>query len=159
MSNDTQTQTITDIMRSTRIASLSYLSIGGDIVSTPMGTQEFTEPATVWFITERSSDKVDALGADPRVNVHYAGKGGWVSLAGTARFVDDDAKLRELWDASAGAFMSGGPEDADNGLIEVTATSAEFWDAPGAIATAVQLVKGVISDAQPDLGDNDIVRL
>jgi general stress protein 26 len=154
-----QLQTVTDIMRSTRIASLAYVSAAGDLVSTPMGTQDFTEPGTVWFITERATDKVAAITADPRVNVHYAGKGGWVSLAGTARFVDDDAKLRELWDASAGAFMQGGPDDPGNGLLEVTATSAEYWDSPGAIATAVQLVKGLVGREQPDLGDSGVVPL
>ncbi|WP_072313470.1 pyridoxamine 5'-phosphate oxidase family protein [Agrococcus sp. Marseille-P2731] len=159
MDTDTQLQTVTDIMRSTRIASLAYVSKTGDLVSTPMGTQDFEEPGTVWFITERSTDKVEAIAADPRVNVHYAGKEGWVSLAGTARFVDDVAKLRELWDASAGAYMSGGPEDADNGLIEVTASSAEYWDSPGTVAVAVQFVKGLVSDAQPDMGDSGIVRL
>lgn len=159
MSNDSPAQTVADIMRSTRIASLSYVSVGGDLVSTPMGTQDFTDPGTVWFITERSSDKVEAIAADPRVNVHYAGKGGWVSLAGTARFVDDAAKLQELWDASAGLFMEGGPEDPNTGLLEVTASSAEYWDSPGSIATAVQLVKGLVTDDAPELGDSGVVQV
>lgn len=159
MDYDEQLTTVSDIMRSTKIASLTYVSIDGGLVSTPMGTQDFIEPGTVWFITERSTDKVAAIEADPRVNVHYAGKGGWVSLAGTARYSDDRAKLRELWDASAGAFMSGGPDDADNGLLEITATSAEYWDTPGAIASAVQLVKGAVSDDEPDMGDSGVVPL
>ncbi|WP_405216596.1 pyridoxamine 5'-phosphate oxidase family protein [Agrococcus sp. Ld7] len=151
--------TVSEIMRSTRIAALSYISVEGDLVSTPMGTQDFDEPGTVWFLTERSTDKVRALAQDPRVNVHYAGKGGWVSLAGTARYVDDRERLRELWDASAEVFMDGSPDDPGNGLLEVTATSAEYWDSPGAIATAVQLVKGFVSDATPDLGDSGVVSL
>lgn len=138
--------TVSEIMRSTRIAALSYLSLEGDLVS-------------VWFITERSTDKVRALAHDPRVNVHYAGKGGWVSLAGTARYVDDRERLRELWDSSADVFMDGSPDDPDNGLLQITATSAEYWDSPGAVATAVQLVKGLVSDATPDLGDSGVVPL
>lgn len=156
---DEQLKTIAEIMRSTRIASLAYLSIDGGIVSTPMGTQDFIEPGTVWFITERSTAKVAAIEADPRVNVHYAGKGGWVSLSGTARYVDDRAKLRELWDASAGIFMSGSPDDPDNGLLEVTATTAEYWDSPGAVVTAVNLLKGLVTDGEPDMGESGIVPL
>ena len=152
-------QTVTDIMRSTKVASLAYVSQQGDLVSVPMGTQDFEHPHTVWFLTERSTEKVAAIAADPRVNVHYAGKGGWVSLAGTARFVDDREKLRQLWDASADAFMTGEPEDPDNGLLEITASSAEYWDSPGAVAVAVQLVKGIVTDAQPDMGDSGVVRL
>ncbi|SDR65687.1 pyridoxamine 5'-phosphate oxidase family protein [Agrococcus carbonis] len=154
-----QLQTVTDIMRSTRIAALTYVSAQGRLVSTPMGTQDFEHPGTVWFLTQRDTDKVAAIAADPRVNVHYAGKEGWVSLAGTARYVDDRAKLRELWDASADAFMEGGPDDPDTGLIEVTADSAEYWDSPGAIATAVQLVKGLVSDEPAEPGDSGLVQL
>ena len=48
---------------------------------------------------------------------------------------------------------------ADNGLLEITATSAEYWDTPGAIASAVQLVKGAVSDGEPDMGDSGVVPL
>ncbi|WP_306233417.1 pyridoxamine 5'-phosphate oxidase family protein [Agrococcus beijingensis] len=159
MTYDQQLQTVTDIMRSTSIASLAYISVEGDLVSTPMGTQDFTEPGTVWFISQRGTDKAIALERDARVNVHYAGKEGWVSLAGTARFSDDRAKLRELWDASADAFMEGGVDDPGTGLIEVTATSAEYWDSPGKVAMAVQFVKGLVSDEETDLGDSGVVAL
>ena len=48
----------------------------------------------------------------------------------------DRDKLKELWDASAGIFMSGGPDDPENGLLEVTGTTAEYWESPGKVATA-----------------------
>ena len=157
--HDDQLGTVTEIMRDTRVAVLTYHSALGDLVSTPMGTQDFEDPSTVWFITERDTDKVHAIAADPRVNVSYAAGSGWVSLSGTARLNEDRAKLRELWDASAGIFMSGGPDDADNVLLEVTGTSAEYWESPGKVSMAIGLVKGLVSDAEPDLGDNDIVSL
>lgn len=157
--HDDQLETIADIMRATRIASLAYRSLEGSLVSTPMGTQDFDEPGTVWFLTERSSAKVEAIAADPRVNVHYASKEGWVSLAGTARFSDDRAKLHELWDASATAWMPGGPDDPESGLLEVTGTSAEYWDSPGAVAVAIQLAKGLLTREQPEPGENDVVPL
>ena len=151
--------TVADILEDTDIAVLTYQSLAGALVSTPMGMQDFEDPGTIWFITERSTSKVAAIEADPRVNVHYAGKSGWVSLSGTARYVDDRAKLKELWDASADVFMSGSPDDPGNGLLEVTASTAEYWDSPGTIATAVSLVKGLVSDGEPDLGDSAVVPL
>lgn len=151
--------TVAAIMRDTGIASLAYRSAEGDLVSTPTGTQDFEHPGTVWFLTERGTDKVAAIEAAPRVNVHDASKEGWVSLAGTARWSDDRETLRELWDASASAWMQGGPDDPQNGLLEVTATSAEHWDSPGAVAVAVQVVKGLVTKEQPELGDDDVVQL
>jgi general stress protein 26 len=157
--HDDQLATVTEIMRDTRIAVLTHLSPEGALVSLPMGTQDFEHPSTVWFLTERNTHKVHALAADPRVNVSYSSKSGWVSLSGTARVNEDRDKLRELWDTSAGIFMSGGPDDADNVLLEVTGVTAEYWESPGKVAMAVGLAKGLVSDAEPDLGDNDTVTL
>ena len=151
--------TVAEIMKETRIAVLTYQSLAGALVSTPMGMQDFEDPGTTWFITQRSSDKVQALEADPRVNVSYSSKAGWVSLAGTAHVSDDTAKLKELWDASAGAFMSGGPEDPDNVLLRIDGDTAEFWESPGKVGVAIQMAKGLITDSEPDLGDNDTVTL
>lgn len=114
--HDDQLGTVTDIMRETRIAVLTYVSEAGDLVSVPMATQEFEHPSTTWFLTE-VSDKTRAIQTDPRVNVSYSSKAGWVSLAGTARISDDRTKLRELWDAGADAFMTGGPDHPDNVLV------------------------------------------
>ena len=158
-SDQDPTATVAEIMEETRIAVLTYVSLEGALVSTPMGTQDFDDPATTWFITERSSDKVRALEADPRVNVSYSSKAGWVSLTGTAHVSDDRAKLRDLWDASAGAFMSGGPDDPDNVLLRIDGATAEYWESPGKVAVAIQMAKGLVTDGEPDLGDNDTVTL
>jgi len=157
--HDDQLGTVAEIMKDTDIAVLTYVSLQGALVSTPMGTQDFDEPGTTWFITERDTDKVRAIEADPRVNVAYSSKNGWVSLSGTARVNEDRRKLEELWDASAGAFMSGGPDDPSNVLLEVDGSTAEYWESPGKVAAAIQLAKGLVSDDRPDLGDNDTVIL
>ena len=159
MTTDDHRATVAEIMKETRTAVLTFVSPAGDLVSMPMGMQDFEDPATTWFITQRSSDKVTAIEADPRVNVSYSSKAGWVSLSGTAHVSDDTAKLKELWDASAGAFMSGGPEDPDNVLLRIDGATAEYWENPGKVAIVVQVAKGLVTDGEPDLGDNDIVQL
>lgn len=140
---------IVDVMKATHIAVLTYEDAEGRLVSTPMGTQDFEDPSTVWFITELDSDKVKAITERPRVNVHYASDKGWVSLSGTAKPNTDRAKLDELWDASASAFMSGGPEEANTGLLEVTGETAQLWDSPGKVGLLVQMVKGLLTDEDP----------
>jgi general stress protein 26 len=156
---DEHLETVAEIMKDTRIAILTYLAGDGSLVSTPMGTQDFEDPGTVWFLTERDTDKVRAIRAEPRVNVSYSSDAGWVSLTGTARVSDDRAKLKQLWDASAGVFMTGGPEDESNVLLEVTGRSAEFWESPGKVASVIELAKGLVGRGTPDLGDNDVVDL
>ncbi len=158
-SHDDQLETVARIMEDTRIAVLTYVSPEGALVSTPMGTQDFEQPGTTWFLTERDTDKVRAIEADPRVNVSYSSDAGWVSLSGTARVSEDRAKLQELWDASAGAFMSGGPDDASNVLLEIDGATAEYWESPVKVKAAVELAKGLVGRHTPDMGDNDTVSL
>ena len=93
------------------------------------------------------------------LNVSYSSKSGWVSLSGTAQVSEDRAKLKELWDASAGIFMTGGPEDASNVLLRIDGSTAEFWESPGTVSSAIELAKGLVGRGTPDLGDNDTVPL
>lgn len=156
--SETEIETVAKIMRETRIAVLTHVE-DGRLVSVPMGTQDLDDPGKIHFITEADTDKVRAIAAHPEVNIAYATDDGWVSVSGTARRNDDRELLGQLWDASAGAFMEGGPDDANSTLITVTADTARYWTSPGTVATVVQMAKGLVSDGRPDLGDTGTVSL
>ena len=154
-----QRELVTEIMKDTRIAILTYVDELGRLVSMPMGTQDFEDPGTVHFITHADSDKMAAIAANPSVNVAYSSGKGWVSLSGNAARNDDRALLEELWDPSASAFMDGGPEDPNSTLLTVTADSASYWESPGKVATVVKMAKGVVTGDDRDLGDTGTVNL
>lgn len=154
--SDTDPKDLTaTIMKDTRIVTLTYVDDHGRLVSTPMGNQDFEDPSTVWFITELDTDKVTAIRQRPEVNVAYASDDGWVSLAGRAVINTDRAKLAELWDLSVSAWMKGDAEDPNNGLIEVRADTAEYWESPGKVALAVDLVKGLVTKDKAQDEDDD----
>ena len=50
--HDDRTATVAEIMEETDIAVLTYVSLDGHLVSTPMGTQDFEDPGTTWFLTD-----------------------------------------------------------------------------------------------------------
>lgn len=148
------------IMKDTRIAVLTYTDAQGRLVSTPMGTQDFEDASVVWFITGLDTDKVEAIRANPQVNVSYSSDDGWVSYSGTATPSKDKAKLDELWDASASAFMHTEKDDPRSGLLEVHGQTAEYWSSDGAVKTALEFAKGLVSKGdEPDMGDNDTIAL
>ena len=159
MSDKSPEEIVRDIMESTRIASLTYLDDEGRLVSTPMGTQKFDQPGTTYWITERDSDKVRHISADPRVNLFFDGGDGYVSLAGTARVIDDEARLKELWGTFTDAFMEEGPEHPNSVLLEVTADTAQWWDTPGSVASLVKIVTSKVTGAETDLGDSGVTNL
>ena len=155
MADKTPTDLTAEIMKETRIATLTYVDDAGRLVSTPMGTQDFEDPGTVWFITELDTDKVAAIRKNPAVNVAYCSDTGWVSLAGNAVISEDHAKLEELWDPSVSAYMKGDAQTPNNGLIKVTADTAEYWESPGKAAMLVHLVKGLVTDEKAEDEDDD----
>ena len=157
---DDGTAKVRELIRKTRIAMLTHADQQGQLISKPMATQDVDFDGTVYFIAVRSSDQVQDLQQRPSVNVAYSGEGSWVSLTGTARVVDDVAKLRELWDTFTGAWLEGGPENPDNILIEVTGRSAEYWDTPGGgrITQVANLVKAKVT-GETVKGDQGVVEL
>ncbi len=158
MSPDAATK-VADLMNDIRIAMLTTRDEQGRLVSRPMATQDVEFDGDLWFITERSAAAVAHLAVHPSVNVAFSGSSSWVSLAGTARVVDDPEKLAELWDTFTGAWMEGGPENPENVLIHVSADTAEYWDSPGSKVTqVVNLVKAKVTGERFE-GDNEVVDL
>jgi general stress protein 26 len=162
MSDDVQQDQqakVRELIKDTRIAMLTSIAPDGTLVSKPMATQDVEFDGSVYFIAERSSEKVRNIGADPRVNVAFASSSSWVSLAGHATVVDDQARLAELWNTFTDAWMEGGPDNPNNVLIKVDADSAEYWDSPGSKVTQVlNLVKAKVTGKRFE-GDNEKVDL
>ncbi|GAA3617113.1 pyridoxamine 5'-phosphate oxidase family protein [Marihabitans asiaticum] len=155
----TDRDTVAEVMKDTQIAILTYQDPQGRLVSTPMGTQDFEDPAQIWFLTRFDSEKVEAITARPAVNVSYSSDKGWVSLSGTARVNQDRAKIEELWDPSASAFMSGGPEDPENVLLEVDGDTAQLWESPGKLGMLVTMAKGLAGEEPAKDSDAPVVDL
>ncbi|WP_232678367.1 pyridoxamine 5'-phosphate oxidase family protein [Nocardioides sp. R-C-SC26] len=151
---------VVELLRGSRIAMVTYLGPDGALLSKPMATQDVDFDGTLRFITERDSDKVEALMADPRVNASYSNNGSWVSVSGRARVVDDVEKLRELWGTFTDAWLEGGPDNPRNVLLEVDPDGAEYWDAPGTsrVINLVNMVKAKVTGQRIE-GDNETVDL
>ena len=157
---DNGTAKVRELIKDTRIAMLTHVDGQGKLVSKPMATQDVDFDGTVYFITRRDSDQAQDLQHNPAVNVAYSGSGSWVSLSGTARVVNDEAKLKELWDSFTGAWLEGGPEDPDNVLIEIDGDSAEYWDSPGSgkVTQVANFVKAKLT-GDTVKGDRGVVEL
>ena len=157
---DNGTAKVRQLIKDTRIAMLTHADQQGQLISKPMATQDVDFDGTVYFIAERTSDQVQDLQQRPAVNVAYAGDGAWVSLTGTALVLNDEAKLKELWDSFTGSWLEGGPENPNNILIEVTGRSAEYWDTPGGgkVTQVANLVKSKVT-GDTIKGDKGVVDL
>ena len=135
----------------------------GHLVSRPMATQQRTEGADFWFVTDVETHKLDELESDPHVNLAFYRDRTreWVSVSGTARISQDRKKIHELyapdwraWFGDEGGERDGGPDDPRLALILVEAHSVvyEKTDRPQPLVL-FELVKGIVTGQPPRTGD------
>ena len=142
---------LVELMRDLPIAMLTTTDAEGKMHSVPMARQEVEPSAELWFITARDTDHVRNLSARPDVGLTFSSRDAWVSIRGTATLVDDQAKLAELWNTFAEAWLPGGPEDPNAALIRVDVEGGEYWDTPGSkVASLISFAKTKLTGATYD---------
>jgi general stress protein 26 len=134
----------------------------GHLVTRPMATQKQVNGADLWFVTDIESHKLDELVFDSHVNVAYYNNKSreWVSVSGTARITQDQAKIRELyekdwkaWFGDEGGERNGEPGDPRFALIFVDAHSVTYMknDKPRPIVL-FEVAKGIVTGDFTDIG-------
>lgn len=141
-SDHTEARTLVDLIDDMPIAMMTTADAEGRLRAVPMARQEVAPDADLWFITGRDTQHVADIRTRPQVGLTFSSRDAWVSLRGTARVVDDEAKLAELWNTFAEAWLPGGPENPEAVLIHVEAEHGEYWDTPGGkVASLISFVK------------------
>ncbi len=128
---------------------LTTLDEGGCLRSRPMSVNgEVEENGDMWFFTYASSHKITEVDRNHQVNVSFSApdKQSYVSVSGIGELVRDRAKIQELWQPELKAWFPQELDEPDIALLKVSATKAEYWDAPaGWVAKTVGFVKAAIS--------------
>lgn len=142
-------------------AMLTTRRADGLLVSRPMATQAFADGADLWFVTAKGSPKLDEIRANPEVNLAYYKDRTreWISVAGTARAVEDRAKIHELyrpdwkaWFEDKGGAENGGPDDPRLVLIAVDIRIVHYLELNKPQAVVLfEVAKGMITGRQPDM--------
>ena len=145
MAGSAEWQKVFSLLDDMPIAMLSTFA-AGHARSVPMARQEIEPSAEMWFITARSTEHVRALQFESAVLLTFSSSSAWVALTGHATIVDDQAKLEELWNTFAEAWLPEGPGDSNATLIRVDIEHAEYWDTPGGrVASVVSLAKSKLT--------------
>ena len=139
----------------------------GHLVSRPMQVQGRVAGADLWFVTDIDTHKMDELEQEPNVNLSFYRDRTreWVSVSGRARIVRDRAKIHELyqpdwraWFEDQGGERDGGPDDPRLALIAVDADTVVYMvsNTPRPVVL-FEVVKGIITGSQPDVGETRVV--
>lgn len=151
-------ETIQSIMREAKFATVTTVGADGRLYSRPLAVLPHDFEGTVWFFTPDPSPKTEAVRLDPNVNVAYADGVSHVSLSGMASVTRDRALIDEFWNPWAESWFEGGRDDPSVALLQVDASSVEFWhvDKPG-VVRAFEVARALITKDAPDVGQSRIV--
>lgn len=159
MSTKDPAKTLLEKLSGTSVCMLSTIH-DGRIHSRPMALQEVDGDHALWFLTRRPTPKVEDAGGGQPVNVTVAEKGFWASVSGTATVVRDPERQKEYWNQATESFYGdASPEDPEVVLLRVDPDTAEYWDSPGAVAAAIEMVRGKVTGKPARPGDNPTVEL
>lgn len=135
----------------------------GQLVSRPMATQERTQGADLWFVTDSTTHKLDELMLDPQVNCSYYNNRTheWVSVSGVAHVSKNRAKIRQLykeewkaWFGDEGGDHDGGPTDSRIALILVDADYACYMKVNKSRPIVLfEVLKGMVTGSRPSQGE------
>ena len=143
-----------------RIALLTTLQ-GDKLVTRPMTPYPDRAGGVIRFITELDR-KTDAIDRESAVNIGYAdtSKNTYLSVSGTGRISQDRAKLKELWNPFAQAWLQAGPDGADVALITVDLDEATLWDSTSTkVISVFEHLRAAITGGTPHVGTVEKVSL
>lgn len=130
--DDTPHATLWKLIKDIRFGMLTHRAANGMLHAHPLTTQnkDLDEQSQLYFFIPRQSELYERLHRDSQVNVTYAdpGEDSYVSLSGTAGFIEDMAKKEALWSPMAKAWFPDGVTDPNLVLLAVHVDHAEYWD-------------------------------
>lgn len=148
--------TFHELLADFSVAMLVTRTAGGDLRSRPMALAQIEPAGTLWFLTERDSEKMDEIARDNRVNISMQADSKFVSVSGTVAAVEDRAKIDELWSETFKVWFPRGKDDPDLQLIRFDGTTGEYWDNSGlsGIKYLIEAGKAYLTGKRPDV-END----
>ena len=162
MTDEEGRKKVYSLIKDIRFAMMASIAPEGFLHARPMVAQHQEGTSELWFFTDRNSEKIPELRADPRVMLSYAEPSDqtYVSISGTASLVEDRSKIRELWSEPMRTWFPKGVDDPEIVLIRVDAERAQYWDSPSStLVHAYGYVKAVVTGERPNPGDEAKVRL
>ncbi|MEO5945235.1 MAG: pyridoxamine 5'-phosphate oxidase family protein [Chitinophagaceae bacterium] len=118
----------------------------------PMSRQRVDEDGTIWFFSDKDSDKNTDIIKDNRVQLFYSNKSSmeYLSLYGTAQIIQDAAKAKALWSAPAKIWFKD-PEDPNLTLLKINPEDGYYWDTKdGKIVSLFKMAIGIITGKELD---------
>ena len=144
-----------ELLEGIEVAMLTTRAADGSMVSRPLQTLALEGNGDLVFFTAADSTKLDALLANPDVNLAYAhpARHLYVSVRGHACALVDRTAIDAYWSVMQNVFFPQGRDDPNLVVLRVRVRDAAYWEPAGNVfARALDFARGMLADEPSDLG-------
>jgi len=128
----------------------------------PMTAIKVCDQGNVWFFSEKSSDKNEAISIDKNVQLSFLhpGKGSYLVLNGEAEIILDKTIIEELWTPVAKIWFKEGKDDPNISVIKVKPITAYYWDTDGnRMINVLKMVASVVTGTNLISGKEGAIKI
>ncbi len=127
---------------------------GYKLVSRPMSSHHADDDGTIWFLSDKDSNKNKQIAKNKAVELFFAsGHDKFLSLHGVAEISYDREKIKELWVPLAKIWFTEGIEDPRISVIKVSFDDGHYWDSKhGRMIQMAKMAAAFVSGTTMDDG-------
>jgi len=157
--SSTEMQDLATRLEGQRTAMLTLRDTNGLLGARPLTPLELDNEGHFWFMVSRKSLAAQFASGEQAVNLAFSeeSKALFISIAGTARLLDDMTRKFALWSVMFRPWFTGA-DDPDLILLCVQPRHVELWDGPNSsVMRALALVTSVAAGRPIGMGERETV--
>ena len=128
----------------------------------PMTAIKVCDQGNVWFFSEKSSDKNEAIETCKNVQLFFShpGKEIYLVVNGEAEIILGKTIIEELWTPVAKIWFKEGKDDPNISVIKVNPTSSYYWDTDGnRMINLLKMVASVVTGTNLKTGKEGAIMI
>lgn len=146
---------LSDVLDGLVFAMVATADSGGTWRARPLALADQTRDVLSFLVSVEADwvEALDAAGSPTTVTFSDPAKNSYVAVQGTARLLNDRARIADLWNPGAAAYFDGA-DDPQVRLLEVSVAYGEYWDGPtGRVGSLLQLGLKALGKETGEQGD------
>lgn len=128
----TDTKKLLNLLREFKSVFFVTLSNSGQLGMRPMRVIEFQDDPFIWFVSGRSSHKIqDSIDSNSVYVTAQSGNEIFITAHGVPKVFDDQQTKQRLWSEPLRVWFPKGKEDPELCFVRVELTNGAYWDTSG----------------------------
>ncbi len=147
---------IGELIHGIHIAMMTTVAKDGSMSSRPMAVQDTPFDGTLWFLTRKSSEKVEEIEVDQHVTLTFAEPkhSEYLALKGRANVLSDRTKIKQLWNPLYKAWFPKGEDDPEIAVLKVDVAEGDYWEATsGKIVMMIKYAAAAATGGKVPVGE------